>query len=234
MNNLLTDVLSGQLNHFSLWIIVLVFLGGVISSLSPCTLGILPVIMGYIGGYSENTTKKTVIQVLCFVFGLSVVLTTLGMVAAITGQALGFHSSPIFGLVLSSLILVMGLSLLELIEVPMPTIIKQMPKNSNNNMILYPIILGGTFAIASTPCSTPILAGIMAYASLKANLMLGGLLLFCYALGQSVILVFAGLFTSLFKKFSAVKTISGYFNKFSGIVLILASVFLYLKIFGVV
>jgi len=234
MNNLLTDVLSGQLHQMSLWIMVLVFFGGVISSLSPCTLGILPVIMGYVGGYSENTTKRTVIQVLCFVFGLSVVLTSLGMIAAFTGKALGFHASPIFGLVLSSLILVMGLSLLEIIEIPMPTIIKQMPKNNNNNLILYPIVLGGTFALASTPCSTPILAGIMAYASLKSNLMLGGLLLFCYALGQSVILIFAGLFTSVFKKAGVLKTFSQHFNKFSGTILIAASIFLYLKIFGVV
>lgn len=234
MSNLLTDVLTGQLSNFSPLIIVLVFIGGIVSSLSPCTLGILPVIMGYIGGYSENTTKKTVIQVLCFVFGLSVVLTSLGMVAAFTGKALGFHSSPIFALVLSSLILVMGLSLLEVIEVPMPAIIKQMPKAGNNNMILYPIMLGGTFALASTPCSTPILAGIMAYASLKANLMLGGVLLFTYALGQSVILVFAGLFTSVFKKMDKVKAMSIHFNKFSGTILILAAVFIYLKVFGAV
>ncbi len=234
MNELLTSVFSGQLNQFSPWIIVLIFLGGVVSSLSPCTLGILPVIMGYIGGYSENTTKRTVIQVLCFVFGLSTVLTTLGLVAAATGQALGFHANPVVGLLLSSLILVMGLCLLEIIEVPMPTIIKQMPKNSNNNLILYPIILGGTFALASTPCSTPILAGIMAYASFKANLLFGGILLFCYALGQSVILVFAGLFTSMFKKAGAIKAFSHYFNKFSGVILIAASIFLYLKIFGVV
>jgi len=234
MNDLLTNVFSGQLHHFSPWIIVLIFIGGIVSSLSPCTLGILPVIMGYVGGYSENTTKKTVIQVLCFVFGLSLVLTTLGMIAAFTGQALGFHSSPVFGLILSSLILIMGLSLLEIIEVPMPTIIKQMPKNNNNNLILYPIVLGGTFALASTPCSTPILAGIMAYASLKSNLMLGGLLLFCYALGQSVILIFAGLFTSVFKKAGVLKTFSHHFNKFSGTILIAASIFLYLKIFGVV
>ena len=233
MSSLLTDVFTGQLSQFSPLIIVLVFIGGIVSSLSPCTLGILPVIMGYIGGYSENTTKKTVIQVLCFVFGLSVVLTSLGMVAAYTGQALGFHSNPIFILALASLILVMGLSLLEVIEVPMPAIVKQMP-NKNNNLILYPIILGGTFAIASTPCSTPILAGIMAYASLKANLLLGGILLFTYAIGQSVILIFAGLFTSLFKKFNAVKSMSIHFNKFSGVVLILASLFIYLKVFGVV
>lgn len=234
MNSILTNLFSGHLHHFSPWIIVLIFIGGIVSSLSPCTLGILPVIMGYIGGYSENTTKRTIIQVLCFVFGLSVVLTTLGMIAAVTGKALGFHVNPVFGLVLSSLILIMGLSLLEIIEVPMPALIKQMPKNSNNNLILYPIVLGGTFALASTPCSTPILAGIMAYASFKSNLLFGGMLLFSYALGQSVILVFAGLFTSMFKKVSAVKTFSGYFNKFSGVILIAAALFLYLKIFGVV
>jgi len=234
LNNLLTQLTSGQTHGFSLWIIGLIFVGGIISSLSPCTLGILPVIMGYIGGYSENTTKKTVVQVLCFVFGLCIVLTTLGMIAAFTGQALGFHSNPILALLLASLILVMGLSLLEIIEIPIPAIIKQMPKNKNNNLILYPIVLGGTFALASTPCSTPILAGIMAYASLKANLIFGGILLFVYALGQSVILIFAGLFTSVFKKVSAIKTFSAYFNKFSGAVLILAAVFLYLKIFAIV
>ncbi len=234
LSNLLTELFSGQSHEISLWVIGLIFIGGIISSLSPCTLGILPIIMGYIGGYSENTTKKTVIQVLCFVLGLSLVLTTLGMVAAFTGKALGFHSNPVLSLVLASLIMVMGLSLLEIIEVPMPALIKQMPKNNNNNLILYPIVLGGTFALASTPCSTPILAGIMAYASLKANFMFGGILLFFYALGQSVILVFAGLFTSVFKKVSAIKTFSGYFNKFSGVILILAAVFLYLKIFGVV
>jgi cytochrome c-type biogenesis protein len=233
MTNLLTNIFSGQVHQISLLVIGLIFIGGVVSSLSPCTLGILPVIMGYVGGYSENTTKRTVIQVLCFVLGLSIVLTTLGMIAAFTGQALGFHTSPVLGLVLASLILIMGLSLLEVIELPMPVIIKQMPKNKDNNMILYPLVLGGTFALASTPCSTPILAGIMAYASFKANLLFGGILLFVYALGQSVILVFAGLFTSLFKKVSVLKTFSAHFNKFSGTILILAALFLYLKIFGV-
>lgn len=234
MNNLLAHVFSGNMHQISPFIVILIFFGGIISSLSPCTLGILPVIMGYIGGYSENTTKRTIIQVLCFVFGLSAVLTTLGMIAAFTGKALGFQSNPIFALVLSSLILIMGLNLLEVIEIPMPAIIKQMPKNSNNNLILYPIVLGGTFALASTPCSTPILAGIMAYASMKANLLFGGVLLFCYALGQSVILIFAGLFTSMFKKAGAIKSFSHHFNKFSGAILIIAAVFLYLKIFGVV
>lgn len=223
-----------NINQFSLWVFPAVFAGGIISSISPCTLGILPIVVGYIGGYSENTTQRTVWQLLFFILGLSIVLTVLGVTAALTGKALGFHSNPFLGLVLASLILIMGLVLLEVIEIPMPVLISQMPKNNNNNLILYPILLGGAFALASTPCATPILAGIMAYASLKANLVQGGLLLFFYALGQSVIIILVGLFASLFKKLTVIKSYSHYVNKFSGVVLILASAVLYLKIFEVI
>jgi len=223
-----------NIDQLSIWIFPAVFAGGVVSSISPCTLGILPIVIGYIGGYSENTTKKTVVQLLFFILGLSIVLTALGVIAAFTGKTLGFHTNPYLGLMLSSLILVMGLTLLEILEVPMPVIISQMPQNKNNNAVLYPLLLGGAFAIASTPCATPILAGIMAYASLKANVWQGGILLFLYALGQSFIILVAGLFTSLFKKMTYIRNYSYLINKFSGVVLILASAFLYLKIFEII
>ncbi|MFH0703012.1 MAG: cytochrome c biogenesis protein CcdA [bacterium] len=212
---------------------VLVFLGGVISSLSPCTLGLLPLIIGYIGGYSKTSNKKIIIQLLFFVIGLSLVLTMLGIVSALAGKAFGFWAKPVWSLIIASFIMIMGLNLLEIIEIPIPSIIKQMPQNKNNSLILYPILLGGIFAFATTPCSTPILAGIMAYASLKANIFLGGALLFFYALGQGIILVLAGLFTSLLKKIMVFKQISQNFVKISGIVLILVSIYIYLSVFGV-
>lgn len=234
MESIINQVFTDQAGQISLWILFAVFAGGIISSVSPCTLGILPIVIGYIGGYSENTTKKTAIQLVFFVLGISIVLTTLGVIAAFTGKTLGFHSNPYLGLILASLILVMGLTLLEIIEVPMPVIIKQMPQNKNNNLVLYPLLLGGAFALASTPCATPILAGIMAYASLKANITAGAVMLFLYALGQSVIILFAGLFTSLFKKVSMVKNFTGTINKFSGVILIFASLLIFLKIFGII
>jgi cytochrome c-type biogenesis protein len=233
MENLINQIFTENAGQISLWAMLAVFGGGIISSVSPCTLGILPIVIGYIGGYSENTTKRTVIQMIFFVLGLSLVLTTLGVIAALTGKALGFQTNPYLGIALASAILVMGLTLLEVVEIPMPVFIKQMPKNNNNNMILYPLVLGGTFALASTPCATPILAGIMAYASLKANIAAGGLLLFLYALGQSVIILFAGLFTSIFKKVSVIRNYAGAVNKFSGGTLIIAALLIYLKIFGI-
>ncbi len=234
MESFINQIFTEQAGQISLWILFAVFAGGIISSVSPCTLGILPIVIGYIGGYSENTTKKTAVQLIFFILGISLVLTTLGIIAAFTGKTLGFHSNPYLGLVLASLILVMGLTLLEIIEIPMPVIIKQMPQNNNSNLFLYPLLLGGAFALASTPCATPILAGIMAYASFKANMTTGAIMLFLYALGQSVIILFAGLFTSVFKKFSSVKNYTGAVNKFSGVILIAAAFIIYLKIFGII
>ena len=212
MESILNQITADSAGSVSIWILMAVFAGGIISSVSPCTLGILPIVVGYIGGYSESTTKKTAVQLVFFILGVSLVLTTLGVVAAFTGTTLGFHSNPYVGIVLASLIMVMGLTLLEIIEVPMPVIVKQMPQNKNNNLILYPLMLGGAFALASTPCATPILAGIMAYASLKANIAQGALMLFLYALGQSAIILIAGLFTSMFKKIAMFRNFTGSTN----------------------
>ena len=232
MENLINHIINNQIHtQLNSWIFALVFLGGIITSISPCTLGLLPIIIGYVGGFSGNTDKKTVLQVLFFVLGLSSVLTILGVIGAIAGRTYGSFSGPVWALIMASLILIMGLSLIEIIEIPMPTLVKQMPQNKNNSLIIYPLVLGGIFAFATTPCSTPILAGIIAYASLKANILFGALLLFFYSLGQGVILILAGLFTSSFKKLTFFKSVSGYFIKLSGVILILSSIFIYLKVF---
>ena len=131
MENLINQIFSEQAGQISFWIFLAVFAGGIISSVSPCTLGMLPIVVGYIGGYSENTTKKTAIQLVFFILGLSLVLTTFGIIAAFTGKTLGFHSNPFMGLVLASVILMMGLILFEIIEIPMPVVIKQMPPHEN-------------------------------------------------------------------------------------------------------
>lgn len=45
------------------------FIGGVVASISPCSLSILPLIIGYVGGYSEQKPLKTFVQMIFFVIG---------------------------------------------------------------------------------------------------------------------------------------------------------------------
>ena len=159
----------------------------------------LPIIIGYIGGYSDAKPLKTFVQMLFFVFGTAIVFSVIGIICALTGKVFVSFAGGYFGLVLASLVLVMGLKLLGILDFELPVLVKEMPKNEHTNTYLYPIILGGIFALAGTPCSTPILAGIMAFASLSASISHAIIMLFLFSLGQGLILILAGFMTSHLK-----------------------------------
>ena len=216
------------------WYILLIasFIGGLLASLSPCSLAMLPLIMGYIGGYSKETPFRTFIQLCCFILGTAIVFTIIGVICALTGSVFASAMGGYFTLIIASLLLVMGLKLLDILEIETPTIIKAMPTNTGNSIFLYPVLLGITFALAGTPCSTPILAGIMAFAAIGKNMYLAVLMLFLFAIGQGVILILAGLFTSTLKNMKSFARFTEILLKISGALLVGVSIFLYWKVFS--
>lgn len=216
------------------WYILLLasFVGGILASLSPCSLAMLPLIIGYVGGYSKETSFRTFLQLFCFILGTAIVFTIIGVACALTGSVFASSMGGYFTLIIASLLLVMGLKLLGVLDFETPTIIKAMPTNSTNSIFLYPVLLGITFALAGTPCSTPILAGIMAFAAIGKNLSLAILMLFLFALGQGVILILAGLFTSSLKNMRALANFTEILLKLSGVLLLAVSIFLYWKVFN--
>lgn len=208
------------------------FLGGVLASISPCSLAMLPLIVGYVGGYSKETPFKTFLQLCCFILGTAIVFTIIGVICAVTGSVFASAIGSYFTLLVASLLMVMGLKLLEILDFETPTIIKAMPQNKTNSLFVYPILLGITFALAGTPCSTPILAGIMAFAAMGKNIGMAIIMLFLFALGQGVILILAGLFTSGIKNMKAMACFAKCGMKLSGALLILTSLYLYWRVFG--
>jgi len=236
MDNIISQLFSEQVSFTGLGgiIYILAFLGGIITSISPCSIGLLPVIISFvIGKQEENKVHhfRSVLQIFFFVLGLSLTLTTIGIFCAITGKIFGSQSGAYWGLIMASLIMIFGLQMLEIIELPIPVTVKTLPKNQKNDVILYPMLIGILFAFATTPCSTPILAGILAYASIKANIINAAILLFLFSLGQGSILIIAGLFTSLFKQILKLNKVSGLLLKISGGILVLVSLYIYAKIF---
>ena len=226
------ELLSLFSNQTSIYILLLVsFIGGLIASVSPCSLSMLPLIIGYVGGYSEEKPLKTLVQMIFFVIGASVVFSIIGIICALTGKM--FIGNPYFALIAASVILIMGLNIAGFIDIQLPVIVKEMPKNNFSNEFIYPTILGGTFALIGTPCSTPILASIMAFASMSGKISYSVLMLFLFSLGQGVIFILAGFITSKLKS-SGDKfyDLSEKIMKISGFLLIAVSIFIYYKIFG--
>lgn len=218
--------------HFGIIMLLASFLGGLLASISPCSLAMLPIIIGYVGGYSHESPAKIFLQMLFFVFGSSLVFSTIGVICALTGKVFISFAPVYFILILASLLMVMGLNILGVLDFNLPVVIKEIPQSTGRNVVLYPILIGAVFALAGTPCSTPILAGIMAFASMSSNILSAVLMLFMFSLGQGLILVIAGVFTSSLKGLKNFSHISELLLKFSGVLLILSASYIYYKVFS--
>ena len=82
-------LVSLQLDHLSPISIAIVFFAGLMTSLTPCMLSMLPITIGYIGGYEADNRGQAAIQSLWFALGLATTLAGLGIVAALMGKVYG-------------------------------------------------------------------------------------------------------------------------------------------------
>jgi cytochrome c-type biogenesis protein len=165
-----------------------------------------------------------------FVIGTGLVFSIIGAICAITGKI--FIGNPYFALVVASIIMIMALKILGIIEFELPVMIKEIPKNKLNNDYLYPILLGAVFALIGTPCSTPILASIMAFASISAKISYAVIMLFLFSIGQGLIFIVAGFLTSKLKSGKNFYKFSEMIMKISGVLLLIVSLYIFYKIFG--
>jgi cytochrome c-type biogenesis protein len=203
---------------------VAVFLGGIISAASPCVLAAIPLVIGYVGGYSEGNRKKAALYSFVFILGLSITFTLLGAAASVMGQFLGFMGRWLY-LGLAVIAIAMGLQLMGLISVPLPF---QRTRAVKTKGLLGAFLLGMLTGTVSSPCATPVLAVILAYVSTQGDMVYGGSLLFVYALGHCALIFVAGLsigFTESVISSRGAKNFSLYAKKLSGALLIIVGVY---------
>ena len=208
-----------QLAHWGALSIFLVFGAGLLTSLTPCTLSMLPITIGYIGGADEKTRSQSIIQSIWFSLGLATTLAGLGIVAAGFGQIYGQIGIGL-PIVVSAIAIIMGLNLLEIIQIQFPSIgatdwiTNDLPKS------VRAYLVGLTFGLVASPCSTPVLATLLAWVSTTHDLVLGAGLLLAYTLGYVMPILIAGIFTASLKKLLSLRQWSGWINPVSGALLV--------------
>jgi cytochrome c-type biogenesis protein len=220
LNNIQTIV---QDNHGLAFLAV--FLGGLISAASPCVLAAIPLIIGYVGGYSGGDKKKAAIYSLVFIFGLSITFTVLGAAASTMGQFLSFAGQWLY-IGLAVIAVLMGLQLMGLISIPLPF---QKTRQVKSRGLWGAFLLGLLTGTVSSPCATPVLAVILAYVSTQGDILYGGLLLFAYALGHCALIFVAGISIGLTESIvssKGIKNFSLYSKRFSGALLTVAGLYI--------
>ena len=202
-----------------------VFAAGILTSLSPCVLPLIPLLIGYIGG-SAKGAKKGLLMSLSFVAGLGITFAILGIMASYMGSIFGQIGSGWF-VFLALLAIVMGLQLLGVINLNFPGL-KRLPFKASSPS--GALLTGAAFGLIASPCATPMLAAILTFVSVQRQVVYGGLLLFTYGLGLGGSLMVVGSFTALLKEMPHFSSYSKYFTQFSGIILILFGLFLLYRI----
>jgi len=224
MESMFSNIQTIIQNNHSLAFLA-VFVGGLISAASPCVLAAIPLIIGYVGGYSGGDKKKAAIYSLVFILGLSITFTLLGAAASAMGQFLSFAGQWLY-IGLAVIAVVMGLQLMGLIAIPLPF---QKTRQVQSRGLWGAFLLGLLTGTVSSPCATPVLAVILAYVSTRGDVLYGGSLLFVYAVGHCALIFIAGLSIGLTESIvssKGVKNFSLYSKRFSGAVLVLIGVYL--------
>lgn len=217
-------LVAEQLTSLSPLTLGIVCLAGLLTSLTPCMLSMLPLMVAYMGGYETTGRLQSITQSIWFALGLATTLAALGLIAGIVGQVYGQIGVGL-PIIVSVLAILMGLNLLEALPLPLPSVGSLDFLNQGMPMAIKSYLVGLTFGLVASPCSTPVLATLLAWISTTGDPVLGAALLLAYTVGYVSPLVLAGSFTATIKKFLELRRWSGWITPASGAILVGFGVF---------
>jgi len=198
---------------------VLVFLGGVLTSIGPCNLATIPLIVGFVGGSHDLSRSRAFTLSLAFAFGLAITFTLLGVVAALVGGLIG-GTSRVWYYLVAAVCFIIGLHMLGVLSFSVPMWFGGLRERIRLKGALGALALGLVSGLVASQCATPVLAAILTYVMSKGALAYGAVLLFVYAMGRGVPVVLAGTFTGALKQLQGLGQWTSVIEKVSGVIVL--------------
>ena len=174
---------------------LLVFLGGLLTALTPCVYPLIPITVGVFGARPGVGRGKAVLLTSSYVVGMGVVFAVLGVVAARTGAAFGqLLGHPAVAIGLAVFLLALAASMFGAFEIALPQGLALKLNSVGGSGVAGAFLMGSVAGFLAAPCTGPVLTGLLTYVATTRSTALGAGLLFVYALGIGVPFFLIGVF----------------------------------------
>lgn len=209
------------IRSFSLLGYGLVFLAGIVTSITPCNVSMIPIIIAHVSSLKAGRREGFALSVF-FTLGTATTFMLLGLVIASIGGIFGTSQSLIYYFV-AGICTVIALNLLGLIPLNFSFGYGLTDKVGSRKGPVGSYILGLVMGLAGSQCGTPVLLAILSLAMANGQWLYGATLLFVYALGRGVPIVIIGTFTGLITHMETFARWSDLMNKLAGVMLIMVA-----------
>ena len=174
---------------------LLVFLGGVLTSFTPCVYPVIPITISYVGGSAKGNPLRGFVLSLWFVLGIAITYSALGLAAAATGAAFGQATQNPWGNGAIALVVgAMGCSMAGFFDIQLPSGLTSRVGGARGGF-LGPILMGFATGLIAAPCVGPVLVVLLSWVAQTGSLFLGFWLLFTFALGLGLLFIVLGTFS---------------------------------------
>ncbi|HYS09546.1 MAG TPA: cytochrome c biogenesis protein CcdA [Myxococcales bacterium] len=171
----------------------ILFLGGVLTSLTPCVYPLIPITVGIFGARQAEHRTRSIALSATYVGGIGAMYSVLGLAAALSGKAFGsILSSPAVVVLLAIFLFALAASMFGAFEIALPSALQQRLTSVGGKGFAGAFGMGLVAGVIAAPCTGPVLAGVLAYVATQRNAVLGFWMLFTYALGMGLLFFVLG------------------------------------------
>lgn len=202
INEGLVGNLESALEKGSLLALLLIFVGGILTSFTPCVYPIIPITVSYIGSRAEGKKLRGFVLSVFFVLGLSLMYSALGVIAALTGGVFGgLTQHPAVYAVMIAIFLAMGASMMGAFDLQLPASWQGKLQSGQRRGLIGAVLMGMAAGLIATPCVGPVLVALLSWVAKTGSVVVGFGLLFTFSLGLGLLFIvigtFAGVVTAL-------------------------------------
>jgi len=173
--------------------VLVVFLAGILTSLTPCVWPVLPALFIFVGIHPHRRWGQNFLSAALLVAGLILTYSALGLAAVAVGRNLGFLYQQRWFLALVVIFFVaMSLSMFGVFDLRLPRRLQARLHRLGGRGYLGSFLSGIGLGLIASPCSGPVLAALLGYVALQGSYLKGFFLLVVFGTGMGTLMVLLG------------------------------------------